>query len=695
MSAHDSMTHRRFNGVRASRHVILRQLGHGNLTRVFLAAPRSTPTGEPVVIKLMHQELAKDDDLRALFLDQAATTLTLRHPNLVRTLDVIADGDACGLTMEFLRGQTLARVLERVGRQRFPVDLHLHILSKVLDALAYAHAYAGGGHPAPGFMHGDVCPNNVFITHDGRIKLLGTGFGDSMQALETRLGRPLRDVRYAAPEVLLGYPSGPRSDLFGVGVMVWEAVTRQARVSSDDANAVIRRRTRGEEPDLESTWADAPEPMIELCSRALAVSPRERHATARALAAQLAAYLGRAAESSDAVLARLPELMEASFGPEREQMQLFLGARLDRVDADASNANVGPGDGEDELTPQEEDWTAATSTRAPLADRDALEPGPNDGVRTGLRRARPEPVAPRATTGVHERGRPSAGPLPAPAPSPAAGTRAPVPAPEWASRASRRLEPVSGPAPADPIARFEPLFPMAPEPPRSEATTSGHRAYSASLDSAPRSRRGKFRVSADVLGAAALLAGSLVATYSIYRHAQRNDKPESQTLAMQADGRDAPRASARPAPASPLPPVEVAPTASPAATRVTGVAASGPSALESAPTVALPTSARPASTNAPDGGAASSEIPAATSAFFDGQVAPSERRAPPQLRAEELPAVDPELRSLQEAIVTAAKAQRPSQKHRREKKAESRLQPAPMLPRPIDDTDPYAEPSPP
>jgi hypothetical protein len=634
----NSMSPPKFSGRGVSRHRILRQLGHGNLTRVFLAKPlRSTPGNELVVLKLMHPELARDDDFRALFLDQAATALSLRHPNLVRTLEVVADPDACGMTLEFLPGQTLARVLERVGRLRFPVDLHLHILSQVLAALDHAHRFAGPRHSEPGFMHRDVCPSNVFITYDGQVKLLGTGFGNALRSLESRLGRPLLDVKYAAPELLLGYPSGPSADLFALGVMVWEAVARQARVSSEDPKAVVRRRTRGEELDLQSAWPDASEPLIDLCARALALSPRERYATALAFRADLDAYLGRAAEPSDAVLARLPELMQASFGPEREQMQLFIGA----FEQDAEAVSVME-EADDALTASDDEWTAEIDTVTLPADGERLDAG----FRTGLRRARPEPAV-RRQTGVHEKGLRHSSAQPRPV------------ALEPSAPAAHALRPRAVEPALDATA---PQLASALEAPPHETTTAGHRAYSSNLDVNPGARRGGFRLNPDVFGAVALLLGSLVAVYSVYRHSQRDKKPESHKVAMPVEARGV---------------IPAAPGSSPSRAPAT--------ALSAAPPVASHRSGGDA------GAPVEQRMPGP--AFFDGPAkGPSE--APPALRADELPAVDPALRSLQDAIVVAAKAHRFALERRRARRAEPRSRPnppAPAAPRPIDEGDPYTE----
>jgi serine/threonine-protein kinase len=311
-----------------SRYVLLRQLGQGHSTRVFLAAPRSAaPAIEPCVLELLDPERARDENFRALFLDQAAATLSLRHPRLVRTDEVVADAEACGVATEFLHGQTLARVLERIGRLRFPVDMHLHILSHVLDALSFAHHFTGPGQRL-GFVHRDVCPSNVFITYDGRVKLLGIGFANVTRELETRLGEPLADVRYAAPEVLLKYPAGAGADVFGVGVMLWEAVTRQARSPARDLPTLIQKRTRGEETDLEDVWPDAPTPLVDMCRRALAANPRERYASAQALREALDAYLARWAEPSDVVLGRLPQLLERHFHSERTELERTISTSL-------------------------------------------------------------------------------------------------------------------------------------------------------------------------------------------------------------------------------------------------------------------------------------------------------------------------------------------------------------------------------
>lgn len=256
----------------------------------------------------------------------------------------------------------------------------------------------------------------------------------------------------------------------------------------------------------------------------------------------------------------------------------------------------------------------------------------------------------RRETGVHEKGRRHSGPQPRAA------------ALEPSARAAHPFEPRTFEPVLDAANRREPPPAGALEPPPHETTTAGHRAYSSTLDATPAARRSGLRLSPDVLGAVALLLGSLVAVYSIYRHSQRDNKrPESQQLAIQAEARGVP-----PAPAG------------------------SPSHPLGRP---LPPGASVASTPSGRDAGAPIEERARGPAFFDGhaEAAPD---APPALRADELPPVDPALRSLQDAIVVAAKAHRFALERRRARKAEPRPRAnpaAPAAPRPIDEADPYTE----
>jgi serine/threonine protein kinase len=300
------------NDVRRGPYELSRSLGQDALTHAFVA--RRTGAGDLARLELLQPELSRNERFRARFLDGAAAMLTLSHPVLPRVLEVLPASDVCGVALELVPGFSLSEILLRTGRGRCPVDLHVYWLRQALRGLEHAHGAPASGSSREGFVHGDVCPGRVHVGAGGEVQLLGGGFAACRHALSVERGRPVVDVRYAAPEVLLGEPAGPSSDLFALGVMLWEALTRQARLGDTDLAGASRRRTLGGGPDLESVWPDAPDILVSFFARALAIAPADRFSNASEMADQLDTYLSRAGEPGSTVVARVPAWLAATFG---------------------------------------------------------------------------------------------------------------------------------------------------------------------------------------------------------------------------------------------------------------------------------------------------------------------------------------------------------------------------------------------
>ena len=317
--------------VRISRYRVLRQLGQNHLARVYLAAAReATPSSGLCSLEILREEWTEDQELRTLFLEQAAQTLPLEHPNVVSTREVLPDADACGRVTSWSAGQPLTRVLERAGRGSFPLALHLRILCEVLSALHYLHRAGDRSSGQDALVHRDASPDNVLITYEGQVKLLGAGFERSIEALEQRCGHWLTDIGYASPELCLGYPVTPSSDVYAVGVMLWEALTGARRTFGDTLEERMRLRTSGEEPDVQQFQPAVPERLAAICRRALCVSPRERYVDALELSIDLESYLSDTETDAQqrAGLSALGELMQRQFAAERSEMLLFIESQL-------------------------------------------------------------------------------------------------------------------------------------------------------------------------------------------------------------------------------------------------------------------------------------------------------------------------------------------------------------------------------
>lgn len=264
------------------------------MARVYLAVQRgqSGQKAELVVLKVLRPEVAEDEHALALFTDEARIAMRLEHANVIRTRDVIADPPDYVLAMDFQNGKSLLDVVSRLGRQAIPLDEHIYILTKVLAGLSYAHELKDEKGEAFGIVHRDVSPANVLVSYNGDVKLLDFGIAKATGALAaTRDGVVKGKLGYAAPEQCLGQPADPRSDIYAVGVMLWEAIARRRRASGETWQSVLQARLDDAEPALEDVCPEAPETLTAIVRKALAREPNDRYSTARDFQSDLNKYL--------------------------------------------------------------------------------------------------------------------------------------------------------------------------------------------------------------------------------------------------------------------------------------------------------------------------------------------------------------------------------------------------------------------
>jgi serine/threonine-protein kinase len=253
---------------------VISALGEDNSANAFLALQRGAfDVTKLVVVKQVRAELAAEPKRLGRLVDDWRRALRFNHPNLLHTYEVNADSADCHLVREYLEGHTLAQLLQRVGREQFGVDEYVWILAQVLSGLHYAHELADFDGRPLGIVHGDVKPGNVFITSTGEVKLLG--FGGAGAAT------PLKQT-YASPEQRAGRALDARSDVYSVGVMLWEAIARRPRSGNDSPLAALAR-LENLEPAIESVVPDAPPALIAACRLALARNPAQRAGSAHEL----------------------------------------------------------------------------------------------------------------------------------------------------------------------------------------------------------------------------------------------------------------------------------------------------------------------------------------------------------------------------------------------------------------------------
>jgi serine/threonine-protein kinase len=307
---------------RIGRHEVICPLGEGGMAEVYLGFSRGpADVNKLVVMKRIRSELARDKRFVTMFLDEARLATRLNHPNVVHTYEVLEDAGQYILTMEYLEGQSLFDVFQRIDLQYFPLDLHLWILTQVLAGLQYAHALPDYNGSPLGVVHRDVSPENTFVTYNGDVKLLDFGIAKAGGAVSvTNRGTFKGKLGYCAPEQLEGDESpDARADIFAVGVMLWEALAGKRIEVGETCAQMAQTRLTGREPRIRSIRPDVAPALAEMCDRAMALAPAERYMSAVDFQRDLERYLE---ESGKRVgRAQLAELMRGHFELERRFMR--------------------------------------------------------------------------------------------------------------------------------------------------------------------------------------------------------------------------------------------------------------------------------------------------------------------------------------------------------------------------------------
>jgi serine/threonine-protein kinase len=274
--------------VLAGRYRLRALLGTGGMAQVYDGWDERL--ARPVAVKLLRPDLAAVADLRRRFELEARAAARLSHPNVVAIFDAGDDHGRSFIVMERLRGETLADSIERG-----PVDVDWlrRLAGEVLAALAAAHA--------AGIVHRDIKPGNILLGPDGRAKVADFGIarvvepppmGSTEASAETAaaltgVGLVVGTPAYLAPERAMGEPATPQSDLYSVGVVLYEALTGRKPYTGTTPAAIAAAAVQGAVVNPSSLRPDADPELVAVIGRAMALDPAQRYATAADMAADL------------------------------------------------------------------------------------------------------------------------------------------------------------------------------------------------------------------------------------------------------------------------------------------------------------------------------------------------------------------------------------------------------------------------
>lgn len=272
---------------------ILAQLGRGGMATILLAV-RYGPGGfqKLFVIKQLRRDL-KNKAYPPMFMHEARLAALLSHPNVVQAHEVVQSPNDFYLEMEYLEGQTLARLVRRVTRSQLSLQVHLQILVELLAGLHYAHELKDLEGKSLDVVHRDVSPGNLFLTYDGQVKLLDFGIAKSTESTEPpNAGQIKGKVGYMSPEQANAAFVDRRSDLYSVGVMLWEAVACQPFVPRGESpKKSLEDRRLGKLRPLDEICPAVDPQLLVIIQKALALDPQERFQTALELRDELMVFL--------------------------------------------------------------------------------------------------------------------------------------------------------------------------------------------------------------------------------------------------------------------------------------------------------------------------------------------------------------------------------------------------------------------
>jgi len=298
-----------------------------------------------VAIKRMRRDIGMDQEFVAMFLDEARLTSRIEHPNVVATIDVVAEGGEVFLVLEYVRGESLERLRKaaRTRKEHIPVPIAVSIVCGVLAGLHAAHEAVGEDGRPLGIVHRDVSPQNILVGEDGVARISDFGIAKAESRLQvTQDGQMKGKLPYMAPEQLAGsLQLDRRADIFSATTVLWELLAGRSLFRADHPGETIAKVLSAPIPSLRPLRPDVPAALDQAIRRGLARAPDHRPSTAAEHAELLEAALGQGLASPRAVGAWVSGLAGEVLQSRADYVkQMESISKLDAISVRASDAST-------------------------------------------------------------------------------------------------------------------------------------------------------------------------------------------------------------------------------------------------------------------------------------------------------------------------------------------------------------------
>jgi serine/threonine-protein kinase len=295
----DTLINTLFDG----RYRIIRKLGSGGMANVYLAEDQEL--GRRVAIKILNDRHANDDQFVERFRREAKNAAGLSHPNIVSIYD---RGEAEGtyyIAMEFLDGRSLKELI--LSRGPAPAHVAIDYARQILDALRFSHRN--------GIVHRDIKPHNVIVDAEGRVKVTDFGIARAGASQMTEVGSIIGTAQYLSPEQAKGAPVDQTSDLYSVGIVLYELLTGKVPFTGESPVEIAMKHISATPEPPSALRDDVPPDLDKVVLRALAKTPEQRYPSAEEMDRDLARVAQGVAVSRDTEEAATQILSRAALAP--------------------------------------------------------------------------------------------------------------------------------------------------------------------------------------------------------------------------------------------------------------------------------------------------------------------------------------------------------------------------------------------
>jgi serine/threonine protein kinase len=282
---------------RLGRYTVLKHLASGGMADVLLGRTDGIEGFERhVVLKRIRPQHAKDERFIRMFLDEARVAASLHHQHIVQVHDIGESDGEFFIAMEYLHGEDVRTLLSNASRTRahVPVGYAVAIVSAAASGLHYAHERRGVDKRPIGIVHRDISPSNILVGYDGSIKIVDFGIAKASRRHDTRTGNLKGKISYMSPEQCRGSDVDRRSDVYSLGVVLYELATTTRLFRGDNDYLVMDQIVNGRVSLPQVRRPELPNELSAIIMRAIAPDPERRYFTAEELRIALEQFAARA-----------------------------------------------------------------------------------------------------------------------------------------------------------------------------------------------------------------------------------------------------------------------------------------------------------------------------------------------------------------------------------------------------------------